>query len=143
MFLGQRSKINSSAYLTNIPCNDQIDIKVLVSSYLKAGTTGQGLITQGSQPVPLLVPNQLENRTKFVKPGANGNLRDVLTVECAKIDVKRFNGSITLTEARTEIFNNKLGLPQHLLYSVKMSFSKCRTITLNTHHYCQQKIIHY
>ena len=40
MFLGQRSKINSSAYSTNIPCNDQKDIKVVISSYFKAGTTG-------------------------------------------------------------------------------------------------------
>ena len=43
MFLGQRSEINSSAYLTYIPRNVQIDIKIVITSYFKAGTDNSTL----------------------------------------------------------------------------------------------------
>ena len=42
---------------------------------------------------------------------------------------ERFNGSITLKEAKDGIFVGKLGLSINLIHSIKMSFAKCRTIT--------------
>ena len=53
-------------------------------------------------------PNELGSKTKFVTPTANGNMRDVLTVECPIMNGERFNGSITLKEAKDGIFVGKL-----------------------------------
>ena len=67
-------------------------------------------------------PRELGPRTKFVTP-PNGNMRDVLTVECPKIYGPIFNGSITIVEAKNEIFIKTLGLSPDLLHTVQMSFA--------------------
>ena len=74
-------------------------------------------------------PIQLGNRSIFLTERPEGGMRDVITVECQKINGEDFRGTITYTEATLKIFQNKLGLPNDILHSVKMSFSKCRLVS--------------
>ena len=56
-------------------------------------------------------------------------MRDVLTVECSKINGKDFKGTITYTEATVKIYQDKFGLQADNLHSIKMSFSTCRVVS--------------
>ena len=77
---------------------------------------------------PAQPPNQMGARSRFVTPKADGNMRDVLTIECPKINGLPFRGSITYTEAKY-IFSDILRLTPNLVHSIKISFNKCRVIT--------------
>ena len=72
---------------------------------------------------------QMGEKSRFITPRPDGSMRDVLTIECPKMNGVAFKGSITYTEAREKIFHELLGLPRELLHSLKMSYTKCRTIT--------------
>ena len=60
-----------------------------------------------------------------------GPMRDVLTVECMKLNDTDFKGTITYSEAKERIFIEALGLSADLLHSLKFGYSSCRTITYN------------
>ena len=57
-----------------------------------------------------------------------GKKKDVITVECTRINGVHFKGSITYKEATTRIFTEALGLPRTLLHSIKMSYDKVRMV---------------
>ena len=67
-------------------------------------------------------PELLGNRSMFHTFKPEGGLRDVLTIECQKINGEDFKGSITYTEATVKIFQQALELPTDVIHSVKMSF---------------------
>ena len=76
-----------------------------------------------------MVPSQLGDGSIFHTFRAPGGLRDVLTVECQKLNGEEFKGTITYTEATVKIFQQELGLQSGDLHSVKMSFNKFRTVS--------------
>ena len=76
-----------------------------------------------------LSPVQLGNKSMFLSQRPEGGMRDVITVECQKINGEDFKGTITYTEATLKIFQTQLGLPNDILHSAKMSFSKCRLVS--------------
>ena len=77
----------------------------------------------------ITVPSQLGDRSIFHTFRASGGMRDLLTVECQKINGEEFKGTITYTEAAVKIFQQELGLQADVLHSIKMSFNKFRTIS--------------
>ena len=50
-------------------------------------------------------------------------------MECLKLNGETFNGTITYTEAAVKVFQQELGLSTDILHSVKMAYSRCRTVT--------------
>ena len=79
--------------------------------------------------IPVVIPGQIGDTTIFHTSRPNGGLRDVLTVECLKLNGEDFKGTITYTEATMKIFQQGLGLSASILHSVKMSFNKCRIVS--------------
>ena len=90
-------------------------------------TGGQLAGAPASAPAP--IPAQLGENSVFWTRKHEGGLRDFITVECLKINGETFNGTITYTEAAVKIFQQELGLTSDLLHSVKMAYSRCRTVT--------------
>ena len=68
------------------------------------------------------------DRTKFVTPPANGQMRDEFTVECQTLNERPFKGSLTFEEARVTIFHEILGFEINALYSMRMEYSGCPVI---------------
>ena len=61
--------------------------------------------------------------------GCERNLmRDVITVECRKLNGKAFIGTVNYSEAKTKIFHEGMGLDPSLLDSVKKKFNKCPVV---------------
>ena len=48
-------------------------------------------------------------------------MRNVITVECQKLNGKSFIGTVNFSEAKTKIFQDGIGLDAGLLESVKLS----------------------
>ena len=80
-------------------------------------------------PVHIATPERLGSSSVFFTSRPESGLRDVLTVECHKINGEDFKGSITYTEATVKIFQQELGLSAEILHSVNMSFGKFRTVS--------------
>ena len=59
----------------------------------------------------------------------NQMMRDIIVIECQKINNKYYTGCVNYSEAKTKIFQNGLGLNPDLLSAVKISFNKCPVIT--------------
>ena len=74
------------------------------------------------------IPKQLGENSIFITQRPEGAMRDVINVECSKINGELFKGTITYTEATIKIAQNILGLCPNDLHSIKMSFNKCRVI---------------
>ena len=86
--------------------------------------------TSASQPRQgLPSPPNLGSKTIFTTPGADGVMRDVIIVECSKLNDQAFRGTISYTEARDKIFMEKLGLPADLLHSMKMNYGTTRSVS--------------
>ena len=75
--------------------------------------------------------------------GANGfeqNLmRNVITVECQKLNGKSFIGTVNYSEAKIKIFQDGMGLDVGLLETVKIHFNNVSVQSnskINTMHYC-------
>ena len=79
--------------------------------------------------VPVVSPRQLGGGSFFFTSRPEGGMRDVLTIECLKLNGKVFKGTITYTEATVKIFQQELGLSADILHSVKMSFTRCRIVS--------------
>ena len=56
-------------------------------------------------------------------------MRDVITVECQKLNGKQFIGTVNFSEAKVKIFQDGLGLDAGLLGTVKITFNKCPVVT--------------
>ena len=56
-------------------------------------------------------------------------MRDVITVECQKLNGKQFIGTVNFSEAKMKIFKDGLGLDAGLLETVKINFTKCPVVT--------------
>ena len=56
-------------------------------------------------------------------------VKDVITVECQKLNGKQFNGTVNYSEAKSKIFKDGLGLNTSLLSQVKLSYNKCPVVT--------------
>ena len=118
---------------------DDVEVSTAASNSNPASTQDGGEVqdddempmddTSQDQPIELVDPNMLGNKTIFVTKKSEGSLKDVLIVECIKINGGQFKGTITLTEAREKIFIEKLGLPANLLHSFKMNFGKFRSVS--------------
>ena len=80
------------------------------------------------------IPRSLGADSIFVTDKPKGPMRDVLTVECSKLNDEEFKGTVTYTEAKEKIFMEALGLNADLLHSLKFGFSKCRTVTFKLKH---------
>ena len=78
----------------------------------------------GQPPVVLPTPTGLGEKSVFYTTKPEAGLRDVLTIECLKINDEVFKGTITYTEATVKIFQQELGLPADLIHSINMSFGK-------------------
>ena len=65
----------------------------------------------------------------FTTARSEGPMRDVLTVECMKLNENDFKGTVTYSEAQDKIFTEALGLSSDLLHSLKFGYSSCRTVT--------------
>ena len=74
-------------------------------------------------------PRRLGENSLFITPRPEGGMRDLLIVECSKINGNEFKGTITYTEAMVKIYQQKLGLPVENLHAIKMSYSTCRVVT--------------
>ena len=109
-----------------VPNQRPADIEDENESDMDTGIEEAGSLNRGP---PLPEPEVLSGRTIFITPKPDGNLRDVIIVECTEINGRAFSGTITYTEAREKIFIQSLGLPATLLHSYKMSFNKCRSIS--------------
>ena len=79
--------------------------------------------------LPVDIPEQIGEKSVFHTSRPEGGLRDVLTVECLKLNGDDFKGTITYTEATVKIFQQELGLSSEILHAVKMSFNKCRIVS--------------
>ena len=79
--------------------------------------------------VPVVVPGQIGEKSIFHTSRAEGGLRDVLTIECQKMNGEDFKGTITYTEATVKILEQELGFTTDILHAVKMSFNKCRIVS--------------
>ena len=55
-------------------------------------------------------------------------MRDVITVECQKINGKQFIGTVNFSEAKIKIFEDGLGLNAGLLGPVKITFNNSRSL---------------
>ena len=55
-------------------------------------------------------------------------MRNVITVECQKLNGKSFFGTVNFSEAKTKIFQDGIGLDAGLLESVKINFNKCPVV---------------
>ena len=90
---------------------------------------------ESSEQIPEQPPVQIANleglgsSSVFFTSRPESGLRDVLTVECHKINGQDFKGTITYTEATVKIFQQELGLSTEILHSVNMSFGKYRTVS--------------
>ena len=90
---------------------------------------------ESSERIPEQPPVQIANleglgsSSVFFTSRPESGLRDVLTVECHKINGQDFKGTITYTEATVKIFQQELGLSTEILHSVNMSFGKYRTVS--------------
>ena len=87
-----------------------------------------GLETVGLRTAALS-PKLMGTDSLFTTSRPNGKMRDVLTVECYKINESDFKGTINYSEAKEKIFMEELGLPVQLLHSLKMSYTNLRTIS--------------
>ena len=56
-------------------------------------------------------------------------MKDIIIVECQKLNGALFNGTINFSEAKIKIFKDGLGLDTALLAKVKILFNKCPVIT--------------
>ena len=56
-------------------------------------------------------------------------MKDIITVECNKLNGKLFNGTVNFSEAKTKIFQDGLGLDSNLLSTLQIKFNKCPIIT--------------
>ena len=56
-------------------------------------------------------------------------MKDIITVECHKLNGKLFNGKVNYIETKTKIFQDGLGLDPNLISSVQIYFNKCPIIT--------------
>ena len=56
-------------------------------------------------------------------------MKDIITVECRKLNGKLFNGTVNYSEAKTKIFKDGLGLDPNLLGTVRINFNKFPIIT--------------
>ena len=108
---------------------------ILYNENGKLGERNEQGLTQSMQteqltiPVEIQTPGQLGAGSVFYTSRPEAGLRDVLTVECPKINGEDFKGTITYTEATVKMFQLELGLPVDIIHSVKMSFGKYRTVT--------------
>ena len=68
------------------------------------------------------------DKSFFVTPRPDGALRDDLIVQCQTINGKPFRGTVTLKEAKLDIFEGKLGYNRTLLHSIRTSFNGCPVI---------------
>ena len=55
-------------------------------------------------------------------------LKNIITVECQKLNGKTFHGTVNYSEAKIKIFQDGLGLDPSLLDCVKITFNKCPVI---------------
>ena len=56
-------------------------------------------------------------------------MKDIITVECQKLNGKISNGTVNFSEAKIKVFQDGLGLNTGLLGSVKITYNKCPIIT--------------
>ena len=77
----------------------------------------------------IVPPVQLGNNSVFHTFRPEGGMRDVITIECQKINGEEFKGTITYTEATVKIFQQGLGLTNEILHAVKMLFNKFRIVS--------------
>ena len=56
-------------------------------------------------------------------------MKDIITVECQKLNGKIFNGSVNFSKAKIKVVQDGLGLNPGLLGSVKIIHNKCPIIT--------------
>ena len=80
---------------------------------------------RGLPPAPRL----LGENSIFITQRPEGGMRDVLNVECSKINGEDFKGTITYNEATIKIFQQKMDLPVENLHSIKMSFNQCQMVS--------------
>ena len=66
------------------------------------------------------IPKQLGENSLFITQRPEGAMRDVINVECSKINGELFKGTITSTKATIKIAQNILGLCPNDLHSIKM-----------------------
>ena len=78
---------------------------------------------------PNLNPELLGSKSIFHSFKPDGGLRDVLTIECQKMNGEDFKGTISYTEATVKIFQQELGFSIDIIHSVKMSFNKFRMVS--------------
>ena len=74
-------------------------------------------------------PKLLGSETLFTTSRPEGKMRDVITIDCYKINESDFKGTISYEEANEKIFTGALGLPVQLLHSLKMSYTDQRTVS--------------
>ena len=94
---------------------------------MEIGDQDSNTIRDEVNPIP--APRQLGSKSLFITPRSEGGLRDVINVECLKINGEDFKGAITYTEANIKIYQQKLGLRPENLHSVNMSFNKYRIVS--------------
>ena len=75
------------------------------------------------------MPKSMDAESIFTTARSEGPMRDVLTVECMKLNENDFKGTVTYSEAQDKIFTEALGLSPDLLHSLKFGYSSCRTVT--------------
>ena len=56
-------------------------------------------------------------------------MRDIITVECHKLNGGHFIGTVNFSEAKKKIFQDGLGLDADLLERVRINFNKCPVVT--------------
>ena len=74
-------------------------------------------------------PRQMGTNSIFITKRPEGAMRDVVNVECTKINGEDFKGTITYTEATVKMSQQKMGLQTDNLHSIKMYFNKCRMVS--------------
>ena len=72
--------------------------------------------------------SSLGSRSKFVTPPPDGAYRDDFAIEFQQLNGKPFKGSITVKEARHDVFKNILGFNPALLHSIRPVFGGTPTI---------------
>ena len=66
----------------------------------------------------LLTTRQLGEKSIFITQRPEGGLRDVINLECSKLNGELFKGTITYTEATVKIYQQNLGLSTEDLHSI-------------------------
>ena len=100
---------------------DQESAEGLQDALIRSGTPAPA--------IPAFIPGQIGDKTIFYSSRPDGGLRDVLTVECLKLNGEDFKGTKTYTEAMVKIFQQELGFTSEILLAVKMFINKCRIVS--------------